>query len=545
MNVRPRSDFIEWAFVGSLALLCATLTGLQYRWTGELARAELSRLGENLREQAARMAGRFDAELTENCTALLPTADELRKLGRDEAFAGHFQKWSASSPRPIFHRIALAVAQGDNVRLLIMDQKTGRLAPGEWPVEWKGIRENLSPRRQPPGQPPSNFDGTGAIHELPVPGDPPAPGHPPEKQRLILELDLAFVRTAWLPEIFRECLNPDGKSLVSAEVRTIGGPKNMIFASDGGDAASGEADAMVKFDRVIRDGNGPRDSGRWILQAWRRPGALEALVASARKRNMTVAALLNALILAAGIALVRHTRRSRALAETQMQFVATVSHELRTPLTVIRGAAHNLERGVASGPERVTEYAALIGQHAAQLGDMIEQMLGFAGAAKNLAPAAMQPVALGDVLREAAAAVEPETEAAHCCVELDIAPALPAAKGDAAMLRRAFQNLIVNAAKHGGSGGWIGISASATNGSAPPSIEVRVADRGRGIPEAEQARIFQPFVRGAAAQAAQVRGSGIGLSLVREIIAAHGGSVVVSSESGKGATFTVKLPAAT
>ena len=76
-----------------------------------------------------------------------------------------------------------------------------------------------------------------------------------------------------------------------------------------------------------------------------------------------------------------------------------------------------------------------------------------------------------------------------------------------------------------------------------PMFEVRVADRGPGIPEDEQAEIFKPFVRGAAAQEKQIRGSGLGLSLVKEIVEAHGGRSWFASQPGQGATFTVRLPA--
>jgi signal transduction histidine kinase len=111
-------------------------------------------------------------------------------------------------------------------------------------------------------------------------------------------------------------------------------------------------------------------------------------------------------------------------------------------------------------------------------------------------------------------------------------------------LRRLFQNLVANAAKHGGAGGFIGLTAALVNGSGPPSVEVRVTDRGPGIPESEQTDIFKPFVRGAAAQAAQIRGSGLGLSLVSEIVKAHGGTISVRSQPGAGATFIVRLPTA-
>ena len=76
-------------------------------------------------------------------------------------------------------------------------------------------------------------------------------------------------------------------------------------------------------------------------------------------------------------------------------------------------------------------------------------------------------------------------------------------------------------------------------------IEVQVSDLGAGIPKSEQSEIFKPFFRGTAAQTRQIRGSGLGLSLVREIVEAHGGTISVTSEAGCGTTFTVRLPAAT
>jgi signal transduction histidine kinase len=255
-----------------------------------------------------------------------------------------------------------------------------------------------------------------------------------------------------------------------------------------------------------------------------------------------VAALVNGLILAAGVALVFHTRRSRQLAEAQMGFVANVSHELRTPLTVIRGAAHNINRGIVRERSQLEQYSGLIIQHTEQLTEMIEQLLELAGARKNQAPLARKPVQLREVLQDAIAATKRDVEVAGCAVELSLPTSLPEVSGDAAALRRVFQNLLTNAARHGGTGAWIGVTATALNGT-EPMLAVRVADRGPGIPENEQREIFKPFVRGAVAQEKQIRGSGLGLSLVKDIVEAHGGVVLVCSQPGRGAAFTVRLPA--
>jgi signal transduction histidine kinase len=280
-----------------------------------------------------------------------------------------------------------------------------------------------------------------------------------------------------------------------------------------------------------------------VLETRYRPGALEAAVLGSRRRNLGVALGVNALIFLVGVALVRHTRRSRALAEAQMNFVANVSHELRTPLTVIRAAAHNLEHGVVSERDRIADYAALIQTHAENLGEMVEQILALA-AARRRKEVKREPVAIADVLASSVAVCKPETTAAGCKVVMEVTEDLPEVRGDAAALGRVFQNLISNAAKHAASGRWIGISVAAVNGTEPPAVEVTVSDKGPGIPKEEQAAVFQPFTRGGAAREAQRRGSGLGLSLVREIVKQHGGSVSLASEPGQGATFTVRIPTA-
>jgi two-component system, OmpR family, sensor histidine kinase SenX3 len=343
------------------------------------------------------------------------------------------------------------------------------------------------------------------------------------------------------------------------EVKTVATPATVLYSSRPNAAETGTAPYSIRFHRQGKTAERPHQRAPdapaspdaapewnlWVLEARPHPGALEAVVSASRRRNFAVAALVNGLILAAGAALVFHTRRSRQFAEAQMGFVANVSHELRTPLTVIRGAAYNINRGIVQERAQLEQYSGLIIQHTEQLTDMIEQLLELAGARKNRAALTRKPVQLAEVLQDAIAATKRDAEISGCAVELSIPAPLPKLSGDAAALRRVFQNLLTNAARHGGDGGWIGITATLEKGNELPMIEVRVADRGPGIPQNEHAEIFKPFVRGTAAQEKQIRGSGLGLSLVKEIVEAHGGVVLVRSQAGQGATFTVRLPAHT
>ncbi|MCC7153035.1 MAG: ATP-binding protein, partial [Bryobacterales bacterium] len=108
----------------------------------------------------------------------------------------------------------------------------------------------------------------------------------------------------------------------------------------------------------------------------------------------------------------------------------------------------------------------------------------------------------------------------------------------------ALQNLITNAAKYGADGlNWIGVTARRVTLKDHAGVEIRVSDKGPGIPEAEQGNIFDPFYRGKRALRDQIQGTGLGLSLVKGIVEAHGGSISVESEPAKGTHFIIRLPA--
>ena len=363
---------------------------------------------------------------------------------------------------------------------------------------------------------------------------------------LVLELDLAYARDQWLAELVAKHLNPSGSVVNDACVKMGSPNRDILYGTANATEQPREGIVSVRFNRLGKSGRRSQmpgqTSGAWVLETWPRPGVLETIVTTSRRRNLAVAALVNGLILSAGIALVFHTRRTRQLAESQMNFVATVTHELRTPLTVIRGTGHNLLRGIAHQPHQIEQYSRLILQHAEQLTEMVEQVLLLASGGKGPFGALRKPVALAEVLRDAVAATSQEARDAGCEVQLEVAPSLPWVTADAAALQRAFQNLITNAAKHGGAGGWIGITARTTTGPGPGKLEIEVRDRGPGISAHEIEDLFKPFFRGAAAVASQTHGSGLGLSLVKEILEAHGGTILVDSKSGLGSAFTVRLP---
>jgi len=116
--------------------------------------------------------------------------------------------------------------------------------------------------------------------------------------------------------------------------------------------------------------------------------------------------------------------------------------------------------------------------------------------------------------------------------------------GDAAAIRSALQNLVANAIKYGGRDRWVGIRAQHVRERRKSEVRITVSDHGSGIPAAELPHIFDPFYRGADAIERQIHGNGLGLALVRRIVAAHGGRVSVTTKPGGGSSFTIALPAA-
>ena len=191
------------------------------------------------------------------------------------------------------------------------------------------------------------------------------------------------------------------------------------------------------------------------------------------------------------------------------------------------------------------KYGVLIQQESGRLKDLVEQVLRFSGATAGRVIQNPAPLSVPDVLEETLESVKAVFQEAGCVVEKHIDRDLPLVMGDAMALQQALQNLLHNAARYGaGDSHWVGVSACSATDAGKPAVEIRVADRGPGIPADEQAHIFEPFFRGRRALEDQIHGTGLGLNLAKKIVEAHGGSIRVKSAAAKGAEFIVRLPAA-
>jgi signal transduction histidine kinase len=394
---------------------------------------------------------------------------------------------------------------------------------------------------------------------------------PPPAARVDASAELFKLRLQEFPQLvadvrrFTALVGPAAMWSSAQALTTLSVPLGTRSATEG--PPSGEAtNTVVDHQLVLQDArpmphivgenSGGRDrsmvtvtgtarmaGGRWQLLVKHPAGSLEAAVDSARRRNVLISSGILGLLAASMVMLVASTRRSQQLARQQMEFVAAVSHELRTPLAVVRSAADNLADGLVHDDAQVRKYGALVRGESRRLTEMVEQILEYAGIHSGQRTFTPAPVRLDGLIDGVLRASSTLIDAAGIAVHVDIPADLPPVNGDEAALARVFQNLLGNALKYGAEGKWIGISARRT-GRVGDVVAVSVSDRGIGIAPADHDRIFEPFYRAADVVSAQIQGAGLGLSLVRRIVDAHGGRIVLKSAKAAGSDFTVCLPVA-
>lgn len=562
MDFRSRGRHFPLLIAAALLILLSALATLQYRWIGQVSALERQRMEASLRTAAVRFADDFDRELVRALAFF--HGDPLAPRG--EALAGtarRLERWLAEAPFPELVRDVHHVSRDESGAwsLRLLRPETGDFEPRPWPADLEPLR------RRPVG-------GSGLPFAPDLPGLViPFPRSPSEAGFLIVRLDRRFMETELLPMLAHRHF---GGLDSTVAVLDGGAPPRLIYSSD----PDLSQDAFRSVDvrqplfvfRPFADLRGlrhlhirrsphrgpgflalrrgpqaevhiaePGDARHWWLVARHRDGSLETAVARVRRHNLLVSGGILALLAATIGLLVAATQRQQRLARQQIEFVAGVTHELNTPVAAIRSAAQNLADGVVEEPGQVRRYGTLIEREGRRLTAMVGQVLELAGIQTGRRNYRPLPVAVRELVDGALADCRDMLEAAGVRAEVDVPAGLPPVLADPEALRRALRNLVENAVKYGGSGGWVGVRARAE----ARQVVIVVEDRGPGIAREDLPRLFEPFFRGRSAAAGTVPGSGLGLGIVRHVVEAHGGRVAVESgPGGQGAAFIVRLPAA-
>lgn len=573
------------------SVLLVTLAVLQYRWTGELSAAANERMRANLEESSRLLARDIETPLAQLYGAFLrtvPRADPRRnRASVSERLEGLLVRvvrdWrgSAAFPDLLDQTWIVATDRREGTSSVArLDEDGGRFQPDPGPDD---LEELIRPPRTPGRRLP---EARTARLVIPVPART-ADGRPaPPATLIVAGLDVSVLEQEMLPALIERhfgAVSPGEEPPYRVSVTDVSGPApRQVFPDPAGapERAStipskaadiefrvlrtrpfperqgdrdrpgfrlNDRDERRRFPPAERARRGrstepDRDGGAWLVRITHRRGSLEAATETARRRNLYVSSGALFLVGVAFALVLVSARRARALAAQQVDFVAGVSHELNTPLQAIRSAGENLRTGVIRESTDVRGYGELIERESRRLARLVEQALQWAGIGRGSARKAAGEIDPGELLRTTVAESNWFLEEHGLELELEGLDDLPSIPGDRDALITAFMNLLHNAAKYGrDAGGAVRVRIEASCDAGRRRVAIAVTDRGPGIPKAEQRRIFDPFVRGRAATEGTQSGSGLGLSLARNTIDEHGGSLTVDSEPGR-TTFRVVLP---
>jgi hypothetical protein len=550
--------WLAWSAIGLLAGSCCALAILQYRWITEFSSAERQRLHEQLQTGLNLLSRQFNEEIGAASGSLIPSNSQIAERGVEGAYAARYENWRQSGARTgLFRRVALAIPEGDGIRLRMLDLDTARFQASDWPAEWIGIEQRMMSRLSPSTESPRGepFDPrNSALIEIPrFASEDGDRGPRREQEWLIEDLNVDYIRDAILPHLMNRFLGSSGGLDYDTEVVLASDASVTIFGSTldsppdgsvtlldirGHGPRPGKRPPPERASPGLRPppdsrGGGPAprpmnfNDGRWRLLVRHHAGSLEALVERARLRNLSASGGLLLLILAIVGSLLRVSRQSQRLAESHMNFVAGVSHELRTPLTVIRTAAYNLRGKMANRPEQVEKYGKLIQEESEKLGALVEQVLQFASGQAGHVIREREPVAVESLIEDSLRGNIESMETRGIQLEKRIDTGLPPVLADRLAMKHALQNLVDNALeirnrtseRRQGLAVW----ASAIRTGTPAAGDRDSGRRSRPGHSGQRSR-SRSSIRssaGGAPSRSRCTAPGLGLSLARRIVEAH------------------------
>ncbi len=277
----------------------------------------------------------------------------------------------------------------------------------------------------------------------------------------------------------------------------------------------------------------------WSLEFYQQSPRLFEMLLTSRRGIYLYMFILLAGILIFGLTLtIRIVSHELELGKLKSDFVSTVSHEFKSPLTSIRQLAEMLQTGRVPSEERRQRYYDVLLEQSERLSLLIDNILDFAKMEEGKKEFEFEMVDMGLLLGELVSTIQQQVRHEGFTVQIQIDTPLPSIQADRAAITQAITNLIDNAIKYSAGAKNVHVRGFTEN----QYLIISVQDFGVGIQPEEIDKVFERFYRGGDELTRTVRGSGLGLTLVRQIVQAHHGSVHVESEPGRGSTFSIRLP---
>lgn len=268
------------------------------------------------------------------------------------------------------------------------------------------------------------------------------------------------------------------------------------------------------------------------------PEVMQAERDGERRRGVGIIGLSVVMIVVGALLSASLVQRELDAARDKSDFAAHVSHELRSPITQIRLKAEALQLGLAvDEPSRQRHYDVIV-RESERLSRLVDNVLDFAAIERGRKKYTFRLGDLGATVARAVEAARVSMEMREMTLELTLPDDLPVVWHDPDAISQVLTNLLSNAAKYGQEARWVAVAVRV----GAEEVEVDVVDRGIGIDPSEQRAIFEQYYRSSDPQAKRRKGTGIGLTIVKYIMEAHGGWVGVLSTPGKGSTFTLHFP---
>jgi signal transduction histidine kinase len=357
-------------------------------------------------------------------------------------------------------------------------------------------------------------------------------GVPPDRVALgVVAFDEDYLRKSFFPAIVKDVLTSKGTVLradANLPVMMIHAPRDSSPWVASADWDGGNPEEERRFADVFPD----------LILAIKYQGTTIADIGTRFLRyNYIVLGALCALMVGGILLTYRNVSREMNLARLKSDFVANVSHELRTPLALIRLYAETLELGRLTAKEKYQEYFRIIREESERLTALINNILDFSRIEAGRKEYEFKETNLADLVRSTLDSYRFQIEQNGFAFEENISGDIPPVTVDREAIARSLLNLVNNALKYSKDQKYIGVSLYRANS----RVNLEVRDRGIGIPPNEQAKIFEKFYRCGDPLVHNIKGSGLGLSLVRHIARAHGGDVLVES-TPEGSKFTIALP---